>query len=297
MQYFGVEYPKNYRELIQRFSSEDACFDYLAAVRWPEGFVCSHCGGKQCWKSNQRQWICGTCRMKFRVLAGTLLQDTKLPINLWFQMIWWFVGPKNGASALALMQNFGIGSYRTSWQLLKKLRSCTVFPLRQPLSGEVEVDEAFLGGKKNKEIIAVAAERRGKATGRIRLKHIKSREGTEIQGFIASTVIHGATIVSDRHKSYPAIVNKGYPHNPQKKPYFWEEVDGDDDRLLPRVHRAVSLLKRWYYGTYQGRVDKRTLQAYLDEFVFRFNRRTSGSRGLLFHRMVEAAIHSTPKPH
>ena len=260
-------------------------------------FVCSNCDGKKFWKSSQRQYICVACKKKSRVLAGTLFQDTKLPLNLWFQMIWWFVGPKNGASALALMQNFGIGSYRTSWKLLTKLRSCTVFPLREPLSGEVEVDEAFLGGKRNKEIIAVATEKRGKATGRIRLKHIKSRKRAEIQGFITKTISPGATIISDRHKSYSAIVKKGYFHDPQKKPYFWEEVDGDDDRLLPRVHRAVSLLKRWYYGTYQGRVDKLTLQSYLDEFVFRFNRRTSGSRGLLFHRMVEAAVHSKPKPH
>lgn len=292
-----VEYPKNYPELIKRFSTEDACFEYLAGIRWPDGFACSGCGAKRFWTSCQRQWICAVCRRRSRVLAGTLLQDTKLPLNLWFQMTWWFVGPKNGASALALMQNFGIGSYRTSWKLLGKLRSCTVLPLRHPLSGEVEVDEAFLGGKKNKAIIAVAAEKRGRATGRIRFKHIQSREGSEIQGFITQTISPGATIISDRHKSYPAIVKKGYVHEPQKKPYIWEEVDGDDNRLLPRVHRAISLLKRWYYGTYQGRVDRRGLQPYLDEFVFRFNRRSSGSRGLLFHRMLEAAVHSTPKPH
>jgi transposase-like protein len=169
--------------------------------------------------------------------------------------------------------------------------------MRHPLSGTVEVDEAFLGGTNNKEIIAVAAEKRGSATGRIRLKHIKSCESSEIQDFITETISLGSTIASDRHKSYPAIVKKGYLHDPQKKPYFWEEVDGDDERLLPRVHRVVSLLKRWYYGTYQGRVDKQSLQAYLDEFVFRFNRRTSGSRGLLFHRMVVAAVSSKPKPH
>ena len=132
-----VEYPKNYRELVRYFSSEDVCLDYIAAIRWSEGFICP------------KRWICTACRTQSRVLADTLFQDTnKLPLTLWFQMIWWFVGPKNGASALALMQNFGIGSYRTSWSLLNKLRSCTVFPLREPLSGEVEVDEAFLGGKK-----------------------------------------------------------------------------------------------------------------------------------------------------
>jgi len=212
-------------------------------------------------------------------------------------MIWWFVGPQNGASALSLMQNFGIGSYRTSWKLLDKLRSCTVLPMRHALSDVVEVDEAFLGGVNNKEVIVIAAEKRGKATGRIRAKHIKSREGAEIQQFITETILPGSTIVSDRYKGYSAIVKKGYIHSLQKKPYSWEEVDGDDERLLPRVHRAVSLLKRWYYGTYQGRMDKQKLQSYLDEFVFRFNRRTSGNRGLLFRRMVEAAVNTTPKPH
>jgi len=291
-----VEYPKNYRELVQHFSAEETCFDYIAAIRWPDGFVCPNCGNKKFWKSRQNQRICTHCKKKTSVLAGTLLQDTKLPLNLWFQMVWWFVGPKNGASALALMQNFGIGSYETAWRLLTKLRSCAVLPMREPLAGEVEVDEAFLGGKDNKEIVVIAAEKRGRGTGRLRLKHVKSRKAEDIQGFIVEAVSPGSTIVSDRHKSYPTIVKKGYAHTPLRKPFFWEEVDGNDDRLLPRVHRAISLLKRWYYGTYQGRVDEENLQSYLDEFVFRFNRRTSGSRGLLFHRMMTAAVDSTPKP-
>lgn len=292
-----MEHPKNYQELVKQLSTQEACLDYLASIRWRDGFVCPECGGRQFWKSKRLQWICATCRHQTRVLAGTLFQDTKLSLPLWFQMIWWFVGPKNGASALSLMQNFGIGSYRTSWKFLGKLRSCTVLPMRHALSGVVEVDEAFLGGVHNKAIIAVAAETRGKATGRIRFKHITSRKGAEIQNFITETIVPGSTIVSDRYKGYPTIVKKGYMHSPQKKPYSWEEVDGDDERLLPRVHRAISLLKRWYYGTYQGRVDKQNLQLYLDEFVFRFNRRTSGNRGLLFCEMVEAAVHATPKPH
>ncbi len=291
-----MDYPKNYQELVKQLATQEACVEYIASIRWKDGFACPECGGKQFWKSALLQQICAGCKTKIRVLAGTLFQDTKIPLTLWFQMIWWFVGPKNGASALALMQNFGIGSYRTSWTLLGKLRSCTVLPMRNALSGVVEVDEVFLGGVKNKEIIAVAAEKRGKATGRIRLQHIKSREGSELQKFITTTIVPGSTIISDRHKSYPAIVKNGYLHEPQKKPYFWEEVSGDDERLMPRVHRVASLLKRWYYGTYQGRVDKQGLQPYLDEFVFRFNRRTSGSRGLLFHRMVEAAVNSKPKP-
>ena len=161
---------------------------------------------------------------------------------------------------------------------------------RQPLSGAVEVDEAYLGGVNNKEIIGIAAEIRGTATGRIRIKHLQSKSGEEIHGFITKFIETGSTIVSDRNSTYRSIMEKGYLHDPQKKPYTWELTDGDDERLLPRVHRVAALLKRWYFGTYHGRVDKNRLQAYLDEFVFRFNRRTSGSRGLVFHRLVEAAI-------
>lgn len=291
-----MEYPKNYRELLRRLTNEQDCFEYLASIRWKDGFVCPNCDSKEYWRSKRLQWICSKCRTRTRVLAGTLFQDTKLPVGLWFQIIWWFMGPRNGASALALQQNFGIGGYRTAGKVLDKLRSCTVMPSRSQLTGIVEVYEAFLGGVNNKETIGIAAEKRGSATGRIRLKHLKSREASEIQGFITEVIEPGATIISDRHKSYPSIVKKGYLHDPQKKPYSWEEVDGDDERLLPRVHRAASLLKRWYYGTYQGRIHKQNLQSYLNEFVFRFNRRTSGSRGLVFHRMVEAAVRSDPKP-
>ena len=211
-------------------------------------------------------------------------------------MIWWFMGPRNGASALALQQNFGIGSYRTAWTILAKLRSCTVSPGRLALSGIVEVDQVFLGGEKNKEIVLIAAEKRGSATGRIRLKHVKNEKADQIQGFIKEVILLGSTIVSDRHQSYRSIVNQGYFLERQKKPYPSEEAHGDDERLLPRVGRVSSLLKRWYYGTYQGRVEKQSLQSYLDEFTFRFNRRTSGSRGLVFHRMVEAAVRSKPNP-
>lgn len=289
-----MEYPKNYRELVEK--TEDDCFEYLSSIRWEGGFACAVCKGTTFWKTKQRQWVCTKCRTRARVLAGTLFQDTKLSLRLWFQMIWWFMGPRNGASALALQQNFGIGSYRTAGKILAKLRACAALPTRSKLTGVVEVDEAFMGGLNNKEIIGIAAEKRGSATGRIRLKHLKSREASEIQGFITEVVELGSTIVSDRHKSYPSIIKKGYDHDPQKKPYSWEEVDGDNERLLPRVHRVASLLKRWYYGTYHGRVQKQNLQHYLDEFVFRFNRRTSGSRGLVFHRMVEAAVRSKPRP-
>jgi hypothetical protein len=264
--------------------------DYLASIRWPEGPVCSQCGGKKFWKTRELLWRCTECEFKMSVLVGSIFQGTKLPLNLWFQMIWWFMGQKSGASALSLQRNFGIGSYRTAWKLLCKLRSCTVLSTRSPLTGDVEVDEAFLGGVNNKQIVGIAAEKRGRGTGRIRLKHLKDRGAKEIQGFILESVAPGAKIISDELKSYVKIVEHGYAHGAMKKPYFWEHVHGDDDRLLPCVHRVAALLKRWYLGTYHGGMNMLEIQPYLDEFVFRFNRRTSGSRGLIFHRMLESAL-------
>lgn len=275
---------------MSRLSSQGQCIDYLACIKWPTGFICSSCKSNNFWRSNRFLWVCSKCEFQTSVLVDTLFQDTKLPLNLWFQMIWWFMGQKSGASALALQQNFGIGSYRTAWSLLGKLRSCTVTPSRSLLTGDVEVDELYLGGKNNKELIGIAAEKRGSAIGRIRLKHFKKRDNENIHGFIIDSIEHGSKIISDRYKSYYSIVAKGYAHTPMRKPYYWEEVDGDDERLLPRVHRASALLKRWYLGTYHGGMNMSGIQPYLDEFVFRFNRRTSKSRGLLFYRLIEGAL-------
>ena len=206
------------------------------------------------------------------------------------------MGQKSGASALSLQKNFGIGSYRTAWSLLQKLRSCMDQVNRSPLTGRVEVDEVFLGPANEKEALVIAAEIRGSATGRIRMRHIGTKAKAGIHGFILQVIAPGSTIVSDRANSYVKIVEEGYELERKKKPFYWEEVDREDDRLLPRVGRVMSLLRRRRMGTYHGRMEKKNLQQYLDEFVFRYNRRTSRSRGLVFHRLVEAAISSPPTP-
>ena len=291
-----MEYPKNYPELTKKFTDQQSCLDYLAFVGWPDGFICDKCSGTNFWRSKRLYWICSNCEFQTSVLAGTIFQDTKLPMNLWFQLIWWFMGQRSGASALSLQGNFGIGSYRTAWKILKKLRSTMAIVGREKLSGRVEVDEGFLGGVNNKEIVMIAAEVRGSATGRIRLRHVQKRTSENIHKFIADFIEPGSTIISDKYNGDVKIVEKGYLLEAQKKPYSWEEANRDDDRLQPRVHRAISNLKRWYYGTYHGKINKENLQTYLDEFVFRFNRRKSGSRGLLFHRVIQAAIKSDPVP-
>lgn len=291
-----MDYPQDYQELICRFSSQASCLEYLASIRWAKGFTCPKCSANAKWKSKRSLWICSKCEFQSSPIAGTIFQDTKVGLPIWFQMMWWFVGQKSGANALSLQKNFGIGSYRTAWVILGKLRLCMVRQGREKLSGEVEVDEAFLGGTNNKKMFIVAAEIRGKGTGRIRMQRLESRAATEIQKFILEFIELDSTIVTDRLTSYVTISERGYTHRPQKKPKYFENASGDDDRHLPRVHRAISLLKRWFYGTYQGKIGGANLQHYLDEFVFRFNRRKSDSRGLLFYRLLEAALSAKPNP-
>ena len=154
-----VDYPKNYQELVKRFSAQEPCLEYLAAIRWPDGFVCSRCGTKNSWRSKRQLWICNSCEYQSSVLVGSIFQDTKLPLPIWFQMMWWFMGQKSGASALSLQRNFGIGSYRTAWAILQKLRSCMLRRELSQLTGDVEVDEIFVGGVKNLESSAYAGIR------------------------------------------------------------------------------------------------------------------------------------------
>jgi hypothetical protein len=291
-----MEHPKDFGALVSRFSTQEACLEYLASIRWPDGFVCSRCNGKQFWRSKRSLWICSQCEFQVSILAGSLFQDTKLSLPVWFQLIWWFMGQKSGASALSLQKNFGIGSYRTAWRLLQKLRLCMDQANRSPLSGKIEVDEVFFGPENKKETLVIAAEIRGRATGRIRIRHLESKAKAGIHSFILDAIDPGSTIVSDRANAYVKIVEEGYALERKKKPYYWEEVDGNDDRLLPRVGRVSTLLLRWNLGTYHGRIEKKNLPRYLDEFVFRYNRRTSGSRGLVFHRLLTAAALSAPRP-
>ena len=128
------------------------------------------------------------------------------------------------------------------------------------------------------------------------MQQIENRSGPVLQNFVKRHIAPGSTIITDGLKSYCGVEEAGYKHKPMRKPYFWEEQDPEDDRLLPRVHRVASLSKRWLLGTYQGRVERKYFDAYLNEFTFRFNRRTSKSRGLLFYRLLENAVAVEPAP-
>lgn len=207
---------------------------------------------------------------------------------------------KIGVSALSLQRVLGLGSYETAWLMLHKLRRAMVRPGREPLDREVEVDEAFVGGEEpgvhgretlSKALVVIAAEVRGRGIGRIRLQRIANASQETLSAFVRQAIVKGAVVRTDGWGGYATLSQAGYRHRPRQPP------PGDRaaaTRLLPRVHRVASLLKRWLLGTHQGRVDLKHLPLYLDEFVFRFNRRTSRARGQLFYRVLQHAVALPP---
>lgn len=289
-----ASYPKDQLEFEKWFANEDACLGFLEKLRWPDGFTCSRCSGHEYRRKTRGRIVCKDCSYEGSVFAGTIYQGTHKGLMIWFRAAWWLVNQKYGANALGLKRNLGIGSYETAWAILHKLRLSMVRPGRDRLNGNIEVDEIFVGGANNKQLVGVAAQIDGTRTGRIRLEKIEDRSGPVLQAFVQRHIEPGSTIVTDGLKSYCGVESLGYQHKPMKKPYSWENKGKDADELLPRVHKAASLLKRWIIGTYQGRIETKYLNAYLNEYVFRFNRRTSKSRGLLFHRLIENSVQMAP---
>ena len=296
------DYPRTLREFESRFATEEACREYLASLRWPNGFVCPKCGSGNAWWTARGLQMCSACGHQVSVTAGTIFQDTRTPLTLWFRAIWWVVSQKNGASALGMQRVLGLGSYRTAWTWLHKLRRAMVRPGREQLSGEVEVDETFVGGVDpgggrrhvgKKALVVLAAEVRGRAIGRIRMRRVADSSADSLLPFVQDAVEPGSTVITDGLQSYRGLPKLGYSHDRRVRLGSGESADA----LLPRVHRAASLLKRWLLGTHQGAVSREHLDYYLDEFTFRFNRRASRHRGKLFYRLLEQAVAVDPAPY
>jgi hypothetical protein len=287
-------------ELEERFSTDQACRDYLFALRWPEGFVCPRCGGRKAWPTRRGLWHCGGCQHQASVTAGTVFQDTHVPLTVWFRAIWQVTSQKSGASALGVQRVLGLGSYKTAWTLLHKLRRAMVRPGRDRLAGCVEVDETYLGAPeegvigrltREKSLVIVAAQEDGPRIGRIRMARIPDLSKDTLHGFITQAVEPGSVVRTDGFPAYGGL--EGYRHD-RIVIRRTKEVASD---LLPRVHQVVSLLKRWLMGTLHGRFGPDHLDYYLDEFTFRFNRRTSASRGKLFYRLTQQAVQMRPAPY
>jgi len=291
------EYPKTLMGLEQQFNTEEACLEYLSKIRWPEGFRCMRCGHDKAWVTKENLHFCIRCHFKNSVLVGTIFQDTKKPLRLWFCAIWQLTTQKYGANALGLQRVLGLGSYRTAWTWLHKLRRAMVRPRRDRLSGTVQVDEIYIGGEKpgkrgrgaaGKALVVVMVELKEGKTGRIRLKRVADASGSSLEGAVKEGVEPGSIVQTDGWEGYGGLSELGYGHEVIRK----EAAIGKN--LLPKVNRVVALLKRWLLGTYQGRVESSYLDYYLDEFTFRFNRRMSASRGKLFYRLIQQAVAIEP---
>lgn len=291
------DYPRTLLEFEKRFATEEACRQYLFDLRWPDGFRCPRCGHRVAWSTNRALYRCRLCDLQTSVIAGTIFQDTAKPLRLWFRAMWYVVSQKNGVSALGLQRVLGLGSYRTAWTWLHKLRTAMVRPGRDRLDGTVEVDETYIGGKRpgkrgrgasGKSLVVVAVEDKGEEFGRIRLARVADASAFSLIGAVRDCVERGSLIRTDGWSGYSGLSADGYLHKVVRQ-------DSDvGDNLLPLVNRVVALLKRWIQGTHQGAVHPSHLDYYLDEFTFRFNRRTSRSRGKLFYRLVQQAVSIRP---
>ncbi len=302
----GKDYPRNWSEFLGWFASEDACLTYLEKLRWPSGFVCTACGvvGEP-YRSSRGRLMCRSCAHQGSVTAGTIFDKTRTPLRVWLAAAWYVTNQKLGVSALGLQRVLGLGSYETAWTMLHRFRRAMVRPERELLKGEVEVDETYLAisdrekplsskGRKNKTskiLVAIAVEiHQPKGFGRIRLRRIEDDSDACVVPFVQESIEPGARVRTDGSAAYRSLSKIGFVHTRQ----VMLGAESPAHVTMPGVHRVASLVKRWILGTHHGSVQPEHLDAYLDEFVFRFNRRTSLSRGMLFYRLMQQAVVTAP---
>ena len=302
----GEDYPRNWNEFLSWFPTDEACSAYLEKLRWPQGFVCPACGAvAEPYRASRARLMCNACKHQTSVTAGTIFSKTRTPLRIWLAAAWYLTNQKQGVSALGLQRVLGLGSYQTAWTMLHRFRRAMVRPDREKLKGTVEVDETYLSisdreqpvsstGRKsntNKVQVIIAVEMlEPKGFGRIRLRRIDSDNTNNVIGFVQEMIEPGSVVCTDGLASYRKLKDLGYLHN--KIVMLGSDVPAHVS--MAGVHRVAALIKRWILGTHHGSVQPGQLDAYLDEFVFRFNRRTSGSRGLLFYRLLQQAMVTAP---
>jgi transposase-like protein/Zn ribbon nucleic-acid-binding protein len=298
-------YPRHFQEFLEQFKNEDDCWNYIYEIRWPNGFVCPKCREqRKYWLTDHKLIHCSSCGHQASVTGGTIFHGTRKPLLLWFHIMWWVVAQKTGASAYNLTDFMGFGSYETAWSWLQKLRRAMVRPGRDLLSGEVEVDETYIGGKEigtgkqgrgaeTKTLVIVATECIGNQIGRVRFKCIPDSTGEYLMQFVKENIEPGSTVITDGWPGYNFLASsKKYKHEIKAISRSGKEAH----ELLPHVHLVDSLLKRWINGTHQGSISPKYLSYYLDEFAFRFNRKLSTYRGKLFYRLMQQAVDTPPQP-
>lgn len=302
----GKDYPTNWNEFLDWFGSEDACLAFLEKLRWPDGFICPGCGSVGApYRSSRVRLMCRDCARQTTVTAGTIFDKTRTPLRVWLAAAWYLTNQKQGVSALGLQRVLGLGSYETAWAMLHRFRRAMVRPERERLKGLVEVDETYLaltdrenpisavGRKSNtsKVLVAIAVElHEPKGFGRIRLRRIDNDAESCVVPFVQDSIEPGAQVRTDGSAAYRSLTDLGYAH--QRRVMLGSDTPAHVS--MAGVHRVAALIKRWMLGTHHGSVQPEHLDAYLDEFVFRFNRRTSNSRGLLFYRLLQQAMRTEP---
>lgn len=296
----SVHYPRSMGEFTAWFSTDADCRDYLEWLRWPNGFVCPDCAHAGGWRLADGRLMCAACGARTSPTAGTIFDRTRTPLTVWFTACWLLATQKDGISALSLQRALEIGSYQTAWAMLHRVRSVLVRPGRERLQGTVEVDEMYMGReelglrggreKGKKSLVGVAVERiEPRGFGRCRMALLTDASADSLRGFLVDHVQEGATVITDGWQSYRPATKGLYVHD-----RLAGAAGPEASKLLPGVHTVSSLAKRWLLGTHQGAVEEAHLESYLGEFVFRFNRRRSRSRGLVFYRVLELATAHDP---
>jgi transposase-like protein len=296
-------FPKSLREFQLTFADEEACARYLAACRWPDGFRCPRCGHNRAYPlTAARLWQCAapSCRYQTSVTSGTVLHRSKTPLATWFWAAYLITTDKRGVSALLLQHQLGV-SYKTAWLLLHKLRRAMVAPDREKLRRVVEMDETWVGGLqaglrgsrqlkgRKAALVIVAVERRGTASGRVRMEVIPDFTQETMTDFALRNIEVGATIISDKMKGFERLPLAGFIHQPARQ----GNIRHGAEHVVPLADRAMGNMKQWLLGTFDG-VSRPQLQAYLDEFVFRHNRR--GNPQAAFQTLLDLGTNRKPVP-
>ncbi len=250
------------------------------------------------WKESRNRLECTNCHHQTYLTAGTIFEKTRTPLTTWFDAAWHVTTGKSGISAKTLERTLGM-RYRTAWMILQRFRVAMVNSERTKLSGYVEVDETLVGGinqggqrgrGSTKCIVVIAIEiKEPKGFGRVRMRYVPNASHSSLLPFVSDVVASGSTVHTDGWSAYAGLAKLGYHHEKT----VLSSSDDPAHVSVPGVHRIASLVKRWILGTHQGSIDEKHLQSYLEEYTFRFNRRTSSSRGLVFRRLLEHSIRTS----
>ena len=291
-----LPFPRSLPEFQLMFPNEAACATYLERARWGDGFVCDHCGSpEQPYRFANRPGVCRCrhCNRDASLTAGTVMERTHTPLSVWFWAAYLVTSQTPGMSVVQFQRQLGLPRYETAFQILHKLRAGMVRPDQDRIGGNpaehVEADETYVGGRTRGKgrgvhdmvLVPGAVEvrqrkhggslnkrRTGRYAGRVRLAVVPDRSAKSLGGFVERVVTPGATIITDDWSGYATLGKRGYLHTAVAERGDMQVAE----TFLPIIHLVFSNLKTWLRGIHHG-VSPQHLQAYLNEFTFRFNRR------------------------